>query len=817
MDPHVVVLEDDAELRSLVTRGLREEGFSVRCRRRAPLSCSTQIRGARRPDALVVDIGLPDADGRDVVPGATSARVESAPVIFLTVARRAPRPARRALLAGGDDYLTKPFAFAELVARLRALIKRGGSDLGSSASAHCVLDPWGACGLECRLGERTDLTPTEFRLLARLAAWPRVTRPEERNWWRSSPGARRHRSRQHARRVHRPGCAGSSSYSPARPGSRRCTASATRCGEAAASGSASGRGCCSPQSALSLLALVIGVTAFNLVLDQRLSDSATSLAKERRPRPEIASLSIAHNEVVSHETGPRKRDGVGGPVWVFSGRHDRGSSGPARRRRCTAVASSLAGGPERTIRAESSRSRLYALPVLDVRREAGGNGRRRSVARSVRRDGHDRIRRLPRGSAVVLLAAVGRPSHWILGEGAPPPCRGMTGDAEAEWSVSRPRPALRPPASPTTSSRGLPPPSTRLLERLSASLRHEQRVTAEMSHELRTPLARDLDRDRARAAPPSQQNDEPYRQSPEPSHRNAEHMTACRRSAPRRCTARGGSATPCHERRPSGPSRHGRGAFASGGRDRGHECYAALAGRGPVRVGDRGAISSSGSSHPLVDNAVRYGRSHVRVELGVSGTSALRRGCRRRGRDWTWTRLEAVVRARLPRIGRRRRAAWRRGSGSRSPAASPARPGETSRPVRGARLRRAASACALPLAWGAGLRRRCHREQRVAQVGDAVREVDVEPMRHVARRGLEDDLVVVGVVELRRCRRRRSGSTRPSRIRARCFLELWQRGSEGLSRPCGGRRAAVEGQVGGVWDEQDERGRPVAARAAPLR
>lgn len=165
MDPYVVVLEDDPELRSLLTRGLREEGFKVSTAGSA-LELFDVVKG-RDPDALIVDIGLPDADGRDVVQ-ALRARGETAPVIFLT-ARDALPDRLAGFAAGGDDYLTKPFAFAELVARLHALIKRGGSDLATNVG-ELRLDPVthaASCG-----GEIADLTPTEFRILARLAAHP---------------------------------------------------------------------------------------------------------------------------------------------------------------------------------------------------------------------------------------------------------------------------------------------------------------------------------------------------------------------------------------------------------------------------------------------------------------------------------------------------------------------------------------------------------------------------------------------------------------------------------------------------------------------
>jgi two-component system response regulator MprA len=165
IEPQVILLEDDAELRSLVARGLREEGFEVTTASTA--AELLQRIGDADPDALVVDIGLPDADGRDVVQ-ALRAQGVGAPVIFLT-ARDALPDRLSGFAAGGDDYLTKPFAFAELVARLRALIKRGGADLSVEVGG-LRLDP-STHGATCG-GQAIDLTPTEFRILARLGSAP---------------------------------------------------------------------------------------------------------------------------------------------------------------------------------------------------------------------------------------------------------------------------------------------------------------------------------------------------------------------------------------------------------------------------------------------------------------------------------------------------------------------------------------------------------------------------------------------------------------------------------------------------------------------
>ena len=121
----VMVVEDDAELRSLLARGLAEEGFEV-------LGVSDGSGALRRFDdrfdALVIDVGLPDADGRDVC-HALRARGSTVPVLFLTAAD-AVTDRLAGFGAGGDDYLTKPFHFDELVARLRALTRRAGVEPG---------------------------------------------------------------------------------------------------------------------------------------------------------------------------------------------------------------------------------------------------------------------------------------------------------------------------------------------------------------------------------------------------------------------------------------------------------------------------------------------------------------------------------------------------------------------------------------------------------------------------------------------------------------------------------------------------------------
>jgi two-component system response regulator MprA len=161
----VLIVEDDTELRNVLARGLREEGFAVETvgnggELLARASTST-------PDVFVIDIGLPDADGRDVC-HALRARGVQEPVLFLT-ARDAVVDRLAGFDAGGDDYLTKPFALAELVARLHALLRRAGAT-GAVEGAGLTLDP--ATHAVTAGGVEVPLTPTEFRLLARLLARP---------------------------------------------------------------------------------------------------------------------------------------------------------------------------------------------------------------------------------------------------------------------------------------------------------------------------------------------------------------------------------------------------------------------------------------------------------------------------------------------------------------------------------------------------------------------------------------------------------------------------------------------------------------------
>lgn len=165
MQHSILLVEDDADLREMVRRALVREGFDVTGR----ATGGDALRAVDHdvPDAIVLDIGLPDSDGRDVCE-AIRGRGVKAPVLFLT-ARDAVSDRIAGFGAGGDDYVMKPFEVKELVARLRALLRRSAPDQGLVARG-LRLDP---VAHAVQSGEtRVTLTPTEFRLLAALAAQP---------------------------------------------------------------------------------------------------------------------------------------------------------------------------------------------------------------------------------------------------------------------------------------------------------------------------------------------------------------------------------------------------------------------------------------------------------------------------------------------------------------------------------------------------------------------------------------------------------------------------------------------------------------------
>lgn len=167
--PRILLIEDEASIRRFVRLALEDEGWQV-------FEADTAKRGlieaaSRQPDAVVLDLGLPDADGKSVI---AELRSWSGLPILVLSAREREEEKVAVLDAGADDYLTKPFGVPELLARLRVLLRR--SQQGQAAGKPSSRVQFGAVTIDLathdvvRAGEAVHLTPIEFRLLAALIA-----------------------------------------------------------------------------------------------------------------------------------------------------------------------------------------------------------------------------------------------------------------------------------------------------------------------------------------------------------------------------------------------------------------------------------------------------------------------------------------------------------------------------------------------------------------------------------------------------------------------------------------------------------------------
>ena len=151
-DARLLVVEDEPNILELLSASLRYAGFDVVTA--AAGTEAVQAAQRHRPDLIVLDVMLPDMDGFDVIRRLRGggARI---PVVFLT-ARDATEDKIRGLTLGGDDYVTKPFSLEEVIARIRAVLRRTrGDGVELDEESHEV---W-------RGGEQIQLSPTEFKLL----------------------------------------------------------------------------------------------------------------------------------------------------------------------------------------------------------------------------------------------------------------------------------------------------------------------------------------------------------------------------------------------------------------------------------------------------------------------------------------------------------------------------------------------------------------------------------------------------------------------------------------------------------------------------
>jgi two-component system OmpR family response regulator len=180
----VLVVDDEVNIAELISMAVRYEGWEPSVAHTG----SKAVRAAKdlRPDVVVLDVMLPDFDGMEVL-RRMRGQHRDVPVLFLT-ARDSVEDRVSGLSAGGDDYVTKPFSLEEVIARLRALMRRSGATTSATSSVLVV----GDLRLDedshevFRSGEEIHLTATEFELLRFLMRNPRrvLSKPQilDRVW-----------------------------------------------------------------------------------------------------------------------------------------------------------------------------------------------------------------------------------------------------------------------------------------------------------------------------------------------------------------------------------------------------------------------------------------------------------------------------------------------------------------------------------------------------------------------------------------------------------------------------------------------------------
>ncbi|MEZ5381691.1 MAG: response regulator transcription factor [Microthrixaceae bacterium] len=186
---NLLVVEDDPTIGEPLRSGLEREGFEVNL-----VATGADALAASPADLVLLDLGLPDLDGRVVC---RELRERSAVPIIVVSARGEEMDRVLLLELGADDYVVKPFGFPELVARIRAVLRRAG---GQGADAAQQQLSWGELVLDRRTrevayaGRKVALTPKEYELLSELGSDPGAVMTREHlidvvwdeNWWGST-------------------------------------------------------------------------------------------------------------------------------------------------------------------------------------------------------------------------------------------------------------------------------------------------------------------------------------------------------------------------------------------------------------------------------------------------------------------------------------------------------------------------------------------------------------------------------------------------------------------------------------------------------
>jgi two-component system response regulator MprA len=165
---HVLVVDDDPSLRRAVSRALELEGYEVEVAEDGLQALNFFDDGATPPDVVVLDVLMPNLDGLTTC---RAIRTESRVPILMLTARHSVDERVEGLEAGADDYLAKPFALVELIARVRALLRRTNFDEDVLRYADLELDRGERCAR--RADRRLELTRIEFSLLELLMLHPR--------------------------------------------------------------------------------------------------------------------------------------------------------------------------------------------------------------------------------------------------------------------------------------------------------------------------------------------------------------------------------------------------------------------------------------------------------------------------------------------------------------------------------------------------------------------------------------------------------------------------------------------------------------------
>ena len=160
----ILVVEDDAQIRSFITYTLKQEGFPCLTARTAQSALTQLLSG--QIDLVLLDLGLPDFDGMEVI---KKVREWSEVLIIVVSARDQDKEKASALDSGADDYLTKPFSATELMARIWVVLRHSYKAVANKAQAVFTV-----CGLSIDLerhqvsldGEKLHVTPMEYNLLA---------------------------------------------------------------------------------------------------------------------------------------------------------------------------------------------------------------------------------------------------------------------------------------------------------------------------------------------------------------------------------------------------------------------------------------------------------------------------------------------------------------------------------------------------------------------------------------------------------------------------------------------------------------------------